>query len=60
MTVHIGFLEKSDSLLGFQYKLLELFEGKDYENVKLNTYYQFSIGILFARIVIEIPGSKRS
>lgn len=60
MNVHVGLLEKSDSLLGFQYKFLELFEGEDLNNVTLNAYHQLSFGILFARVVIEIRTSKRS
>lgn len=58
MNVHVGFLEKEDSLLGFQYKVMNYYEGKTREELSLNTYYEFSFGILFARVVFSIKVKK--
>jgi len=60
MHIHVGFLEKGDSLLGFQYKITDYFEGKERENLSLNTYHEISFGILFARIVFSINVKKGS
>lgn len=58
MNLHIGILERNDSLLGIQYKYMCYYEGKDRNNLKLNGYHEISIGILFARIQITVPGKK--
>lgn len=60
MTVHIGILEREDSLLGVQYKYMSFFEGPDRNNLRMNNYHEISIGILFARIVFTLAAKKRS